>query len=319
MSTNIEQAMSFFIATFFELAVLFVLVSFIVSLVNYYLPAEKIKKMLSGSRGYGTAISLGAITPFCSCSTLPMMVGLLKARAEFGPVMAFLFTSPLVNPFIFTLFWVTFGSQITLLYTLFALMMSAICGFLLQRLNFDKYIRKDIFTVPTGCQESSCSDKSNQVSPQILASSCCIEETKLAQNTIVLLFKDAMNQFWSMIPYMVLGVAIGAILHGFVPAELITSLSGYGLLVMIPLSAFIGVFLYVRASTMVPIAASLVAKGMSVGAVMSLTIAGAGASLPEMVMLKKLFHWPLLIAFIGSVFFTACVTGFTIEFIGATL
>jgi uncharacterized membrane protein YraQ (UPF0718 family) len=124
---------------------------------------------------------------------------------------------------------------------------------------------------------------------------------------------ETIKQFKSFAPYMVLGVAVGAVLHGYVPEEAFASLAGQNLFILIPLSAIVGVFLYVRASTMVPIAMSLAAKGVAMDAVMSLTIAGAGASLPEMIMMKKMFHWPLLIAFILVVFSTACITGFAIE------
>ena len=112
---------------------------------------------------------------------------------------------------------------------------------------------------------------------------------------------------------MIIGVAIGAILHSYVPTMFFEELAKVSTLWLVPTTAFIGVFLYIRASTMVPIASSLLAKGMSMGAVMSLTIAGAGASLPEMIMMKKMFHWPLLLAFIFLVFSTACITGFAIE------
>jgi uncharacterized membrane protein YraQ (UPF0718 family) len=102
-------------------------------------------------------------------------------------------------------------------------------------------------------------------------------------------------------------------LHGFVPVSSFEALAALSTILMIPLAAFIGIFLYVRASTMIPVAASLMAKGLSAGAVMSLTIAGAGASLPEMIMLKRMFRLPLLAAFIGAVLFTAMFTGITIE------
>ena len=97
------------------------------------------------------------------------------------------------------------------------------------------------------------------------------------------------------------------------PESAFAQLQGYSVIIIIPLAAIIGVFLYVRASTMVPIATALIAKGMSMGSIISLTIAGAGASLPEMIMMKRMFHWPLMFAFIFVVFATACITGFAIE------
>ncbi len=314
LSTQTEKALSFFISTIAELAILFVLVSFIVSIVNYYLPSDKVKQLLSGNKGYTTAISLGALTPFCSCSTIPMLIGLLKARAQFGPVMAFLFTSPLLNPFIVSLFWITFGAKITLLYSFFAIAMAAIAGYLLQHFRFEQYIKQDVFEEKNSCTSSSCSDNEPEQARNTQPVSCCGTKSQVQKISVINeLGKETLSQLKIMLPYMLLGVAVGAVLHGFVPTEFFSEMSNFSIFILIPLSAIIGVFLYVRASTMLPIAASLVGKGMSIGSVMSLTIAGAGASLPEMIMLKRLFHWQLLAAFITTVFVTACVSGFAIE------
>jgi len=305
MSIQLSEALAFFVVVFGELTILFILISFLVSVINHKLPAGRIKQLLSGNRGYGIAVALGAVTPFCSCSTLPMTVGLIQARAAFGPVMTFLFTSPLLNPFIVALFWVSFGAKITVIYTLFVVVLAILSGFLLQHFKFDRYIRDDILQSQPcrkASSESSC-ESAKEVAPL------------WERDSLKRLLRDAVKQFISFAPYMVLGVAIGAVVHGYVPESLFAELSARGAWWLIPLAAVVGVFLYVRASTMVPVAASLAAKGMSMGAIMSLTIGGAGASLPEMIMMKKMFHWPLVFAFIGLVFTTACVTGFTIEWL----
>ena len=329
-----QAAIEFFISTFAELAVLFVLISLLVSVINYYLPAEKVRKLLSGNRGYGVAITLGAVTPFCSCSTLPMLLGLLKARAAFGPLMAFLITSPLLNPFVVALFWLTFGAKVTLLYSFCVVLIATTAGYLLQKLGFERYIRQELLQsseqtsncAPAG--SSACNSTTNMsvttgcctaVTPPVAAASCCVptaiveQPRSRAKLPIKQLTQDAISQLRTMLPYMLLGVAVGAAIHGFVPVTLFSQLASLPGFIMIPLAALIGIFLYVRASTMIPIATSLLAKGLSMGSVMSLTIAGAGASLPEMIMLKKLFHWPLLLAFVLLVLLTACITGISIE------
>ena len=323
MSTQLTEALEFFVTVFSELALLFIVISFVVSLINQKLPAGKVKQLLSGNRGYGVAISLGAITPFCSCSTLPMTVGLIQARAAFGPIMAFLFTSPLLNPFIVALFWVSFGVEITLIYASFVTILAMFSGYILQKLKFDRFIRDEILqsscaSISTSGQQetssetTSCSTSSSSTSSNSKATTNNAT-ANTAKSSWKLLLKNAAKQFVSFAPYMVLGVAIGAVLHGYVPQSMFESLATQNVLWLIPVAAIVGVFLYVRASTMVPIAASLAAKGMSMGAIMSLTIGGAGASLPEMIMMKKIFHWPLIFAFIGLVFTTACLTGFAIE------
>ena len=305
MSVEFLEALEFFVIVFSELAILFVIISIGVSYINQKLPAGRVKQLLSGNRGYGIAVALGAITPFCSCSTLPMTVGLIKARAQFGPVMAFLFTSPLLNPFIVALFWVSFGAQITLIYAIFVVSLAILSGTLLESFNFDRYIREELL-VETSCGSSpgdSCNSSQETNAPQ---------KYKIKFKALV---KESVSQFLSFSPYMVAGVSVGAVVHGYVPESLFAKLGAQQAWWLIPLAAIIGVFLYIRASAMVPIAASLAAKGMSMGAIMSLTIGGAGASLPEMIMMKKMFHWPLLAAFVFLVFTTACLTGFVIELI----
>lgn len=297
MSSELSSAVEFFVFTFGELAILFFIISLGVSFIQQKLPPERVKILLSGNRGYGVAIGLGAVTPFCSCSTLPMTIGLIKARAAFGPIMAFLFTSPLLNPFIIGLFWVTFGAKITLIYATFVVALAIIGGYLLEKFKFERFIRQELLAA-NRAESGGCSKN--------------LEPVKV---TLMGVFKETKSQFISFIPYMAIGVGVGAFLHGYVPQSFFAQLSGVSNLWLIPTAAIVGVFLYVRASTMVPIAASLAAKGMSMGAIMSLTIGGAGASLPEMIMMKKMFHWPLMFAFIGVVFTTACLTGFAIELI----
>ncbi|MBU1310443.1 MAG: permease [Gammaproteobacteria bacterium] len=329
-----QAATEFFVSTFAELAVLFVLISLLVSVINYYLPASKVRTLLSGNRGYGVAITLGAVTPFCSCSTLPMLLGLLKARAAFGPLMAFLITSPLLNPFVIALFWLTFGAKVTLLYSFCVVLIATSAGYLLQQLGFERYIRQELLqnATPTNSgattdSSTACNSSTNlsatssccEAPAQPAAVSCCTatasvkQPGRLATLPIKQLTHDALSQLRTMLPYMVLGVAVGAALHGFVPVSLFSQLASLNSFFVIPLAALIGIFLYVRASTMIPIATSLLAKGLSMGSVMSLTIAGAGASLPEMIMLKKIFHWPLLLAFVLLVLLTACITGISID------
>jgi uncharacterized membrane protein YraQ (UPF0718 family) len=312
-SKELSEAVSFFVSTFSELAFLFVGISFIVSFINQKLPANSVKRVLSGNRGYSVAVCLGAVTPFCSCSTLPMTIGLIKARADFGPIMTFLFTSPLLNPFIVGLFWLSFGAKITLIYAIFVVVLAIFSGSLLQRLKFDRYIRKELIT-PT-CADSTIGSNSSCGVENLAKENSSKNSDHSVNLNWISLVKETLLQFVSFMPYMILGVAIGAALHGYVPTSFFGKLSSVASYWLIPITAIIGVFLYVRASTMVPIAAALAAKGMSMGAIMSLTIGGAGASLPEMIMMKKMFHWPLLLAFISLVFTTACLTGFAIELI----
>lgn len=294
MPQTLTNATDFFLWTFLELTALFLVISFLVGLIQQWYPPEAIRRLLSGRRGYGVAVALGAVTPFCSCSTLPMITGLLRARAAFGPVMAFLFTSPLLNPFVVVLFWVTFGPKVTGVYALTVITAAVLGGELLQRLDFARFVKPDLFSGCTAAEPAPGRAAGRRIRARPLA-------------------REALNQFLSFAPYMALGVGIGAFVHGYVPTEWFSSLAAWPSLVVIPLAALLGAVLYLRASTMVPIAGALAAKGMSFGVIMSLAIGGAGASLPEMIMMKRLFRWPLMFAFLALVLSTATVGGFVFE------
>ncbi len=292
-------SVEFFIGTSTELLILFVLISMLVFVLQDRFPAKRIQALLSGGRGYFTAAALGAITPFCSCSTLPMLVGLLRANAAFGPVMTFLLTSPLLNPVLVVLLLTVFGAPMTLLYSLGVLLISLTAGMLLSFFHFERFV-----TLPElagcGCRAGSSGEAAEK-------------PTLWSFNYGRSLFVRAVSETKSFLPHLLFGVLVGAVIHGYVPANFFKSLGSLNSWLLIPIAALIGIPLYVRASSMIPLALSLVGKGMSYGSVMALTIGGAGASLPEMIILKRIFQWPLLLAFIGIVFLTACITGVSID------
>jgi uncharacterized protein len=334
-----KDALGFFAYTVTELAVLFIGISFIVGVIQEFVPPEKVKTLLSArkGRGYFIGAGLGALTPFCSCSTIPIMVGLLKAQAGFGPTLAFLFSSPLVNPIIVGLFFMTFGLKATIVYSILAILMAVAISFILEKANFKRFIKIDALaekqesccsksakeaqqTLDSGCNCSSsqspdpafaCSTSS--LEPQDV--SCCGTATASISDTVqysgrwTRIFKEAVTQFKTFLPYIVFGVAIGAIAYGFVPSELIVKYAGPDNPFAIPVAAVIGVPLYVRVETMIPITVALMGKGMSMGAIVALVIGGAGASIPEVVMLKRIFKGPMLAAFLISIFSIAVVAG----------
>ena len=322
----------FALQLFAELAVLFVLISFLVGALQEWLPAEKTRRYLSARHGHGYLIGalIGAATPFCSCSTVPLTLGLLKSGAGFGPTMTLLFTSPLVNPIIVTLFWVTFGVELTLLYTGMALGMAIGVSWLIDRAGFERYLNEDLLarrpaaasvslsSLQKGAGAQCCSTPPAAVAPVtvtldtsgigVAQPGMALPETRWIKARR--LFDESVAQFLSFLPHVVIGVLIGAFAHGFVPDEWLTRYAGADNVWAVPLAAVVGVPLYVRGSTMIPIAMTLTAKGMGIGAVIALVIGGAGASLPEMIMLKRMFRWPILLAFLFSVFGIAISTGY---------
>jgi len=282
-----------FLAT--ELTVLFLAISYLVGVLQMYIPPEKIKSILSSKhgRGYFIAAVLGAITPFCSCSTIPFLKGLLRAEAGFGPMMVFLFSSPLLNPIVIALFIATFGLQVALLYFGLAMGVSITAGYVLEKLGFDRYIK------PFEEEIVSCCDAET---------SCCA--TTKPVNKWREIWDVAWADFKTAMPYLLIGVSLGAIIHGFVPTELITKYASEDNKLAIPFAAVVGIPLYVRAVTMIPLSAAFVAKGMGIGAVMAFIIGSAGASLPEVILLKSMFKNQMIIAFLLVILGMAVISGF---------
>ena len=309
--SHLENAIEFFIYNFIELSVLFIVVSLFVEIINIFVNPKKVQNLLSSSKGgYLISSLLGSLTPFCSCSTIPLTLGLLKAKASFGPIMTFLFTSPLLNPIIIVVFFSSFGFKVTLIYGLIAFLVSILAGYILEKLGFEKYIKKEIFqkvsSFSTTAPKSCCSAIKINVNTE--------QNIKIDKIFNKYLFKKTWNQFLSFVPYIAIGIAIGAFVHGFVPQEFLVKYAGEDNLFAVPISALVGVPLYIRAESMVGLAPALLEKGVSMGSILSLTIAGAGASLPEMVMLKKIFKMPIMIFFILCVFIMAIGCGFLVNF-----
>ncbi len=333
----LADAAQMFVQLFVELTLLFIAISYLVALINQRLPAEKIQSLLGArqGRGYLTAAALGALTPFCSCSTIPMLIGLLKARAGFGPTMTFLFTSPLLNPIVIALFIPVLGLRITLWYAALALSASIIAGVLLQHFGFERYIREEMLGRKTTCSKgSSASDpeESSCCPGEPRQTSCCTTEPEKrsccssgpgrassCESTPVatepskwkLAWDDSWGLFKTMMPYMVVAMLIGAVVHGFVPAEFFTRVASADNPAAVPTAALVGIPLYIRVTALLPLVGPFVAKGVSVGAIIALVIGAGGASLPEAILLKRLFYWPLMLAFLGVIFSMAVIGGFS--------
>ena len=305
-----------FVTLFVELTLLFIAISYLVAIINQNISAERIQKLLGARNGKGFLISagLGSITPFCSCSTIPMLIGLLKARAGFGPVMTFLFTSPLLNPIVIILFIPVLGVQVTIIYAILALSISIAAGVLLQYFKFDRFVRQELIGI-SSCPavESSCCESNDSPSDccptEEQASSCCGDK-KTEPSKYQLAWVESWSLFKIMMPYMFISMIIGAFVHGFVPADFFPEVAGKDNPAAIPVAALVGIPLYIRVTALIPLIGSFIAKGVSIGAVMALVIGSGGASLPEMILLKKIFKWPLLLAFLSVIFTMAIVGGF---------
>lgn len=274
-----------------ELTVLFIGISFLISLLQGYIPYEKIEKKLTGRNkvlASFAAILFAFITPFCSCSTIPVVVNMLKKKIPFSIVMVFLFASPVLDPTILTIMGVVMGWKVTIIYTIITSVFSIVIGFTLDKLGFQRYVKNVIMS---GYEEKN--QKFN--------------------------WRFALDETWSLMksvyPYLIIGAAIGAVIHGLVPTEIITKWFGHDAWWLIPVAAIAGIPLYIRLSSMIPISQMLILKGMALGPVMAMMISSAGASLPEVILLKSIFKKQLVIAFILSVITMSTVSGFVFYFV----
>ncbi|CAN7517224.1 permease [Rossellomorea sp. LjRoot5] len=274
-----------------ELTVLFVVISFAISLLQGVIPYEKIEKMISGKNkvwGAAAAIVFAFVTPFCSCSTIPVVVNMLKKKLPFGIVMIFLFASPVLDPTILTIMGVVLGWKVAFIYTVITTIFSISIGFLLEAFGFEKYVKN---VMMTGFNE---------------------EEKKFSMKGA---WKETVDLMRSVYPYLIIGAAIGAVIHGLVPTEWISSFFGRDHWWLIPIAAIVGVPLYIRLSSMIPISQILIMKGMALGPVMAMMISSAGASLPEVVLLKSIFKKQLVMTFVLSVITMSTVSGFIFYFV----
>ncbi|WP_117236165.1 permease [Vibrio maerlii] len=345
--TMLSEALDMFAFLAVELTILFLAISYIVGVLQEFLTPEKIQSILSSrnGKGYFVAALLGSITPFCSCSTIPFLKGLLRARAGFGPMMVFLFASPLLNPVIIGLFVVTFGWQVAVFYFAIAMFVSVVSGYILEKLGFERYVKEEAYQdspvsscgtsascgetksttstcgTPTPAKnscataENTCATAESSCGEPKVTVSCCgtgeatMKIEKVEPSRWVKIWHSTWKDFKQVLPYLMMGIAIGSFIYGFIPTELIAQYAGEGKWYAIPVAAVIGIPLYIRAEAVIPLSAALVQKGMALGSVMALIIGSAGASLTEVILLKSLFKNQMIAAFLTVILGMAISAG----------
>ncbi|WP_417899591.1 permease [Bacillus haimaensis] len=281
-----KEVLSSFFYIALELTVLFILITFLVSVVQMIIPYHKMEKWMNHPNvwlGSFLAVLFAFITPFCSCSTIPVVVTLLQKKVPFGIVMVFLFASPVLDPTILTIMTAFLGWKVALFYTIITTTLSVVIGLTLGKLGFEKQVKNVIL-------------KSYNPENKGFSIKQAVSETLVLMKTVY--------------PYLIIGAAIGAIIHGAVPTSFITQYFGGDNWWLVPIAAIIGIPLYIRLSTMIPISQMMIAKGMALGPVMALVISSAGASLPELALLNSIFKKKLVAAFVISVISMSTVSGF---------
>lgn len=290
---NIEQhsywgdTINFFIYDVIKIGLLMIVINYIVTITSYYLPTEKIRNILTKRRWYGIdyllAALLGVVTPFCSCSSIPLFVGFVSARIPLGVTFAFLISSPLVNESSLYLFPSIFGLKVTLLYNLTGVLVAMLGGMLIQKLNMEKYIQPEFLKFKS----------KKQVEAEY-------ENAKVPFKSLIKHWtSQAFEITKKVFPYVLLGVAIGALIHGFVPETLVTSYLSRRDWWVVPTAVLIGAPLYANSVGVIPIIEALIGKGIPMGTALAFMASIVTISIPEGLILSKLMKKQLLVVFFG--------------------
>lgn len=299
--SHLGNSLQFFFYDTFKIFALILVITHFMSALRYYLPIEKLRDFLTERKLYGLdyffATVFGAITPFCSCSSIPLFIGFLEARIPLGVTFAFIITSPLINEVAIALFLGIFGWQVTLLYIAAGVLIGMTAGFVLGKLNMEKYVEDFVWKVHAQKQNQMEVQKESffKIFPQI------------SQEALDITKKIAL--------YIIIGVGVGAVIHGYVPEgffeKYLDSAGFWG----VPLATILAVPMYANASGVIPIIQSLVDKGVPLGTALAFMMAVVGLSLPEALILKKVLKWQLLATFFGVVTIGIIMIGYVFNWI----
>jgi len=280
----LSEVLYFFIYDVLKIVILLIIITHLMGLVRHYLPIGKFKNFLANHKLYGLdyfiASGFGAITPFCSCSSIPLFLGFIQAGVPLGVAFAFLITSPLINEIAVALFIGLFGWKITILYTTAGVLIGVIGGFILQKLKMERYI------IDLEEKKQECSCKKFIPTPKKIA---------------VKIMGESFSIVKKVLPYLVMGVGIGSVIHGYVPHGFFENYLQKAGFLSVPIAVILAVPLYSNASGVIPVIQSLIDKGVPVGTGLAFMMAIVGLSLPEAMILKKMLKWRLLGSFFGIV------------------
>lgn len=299
-SSRLGISFRFFIYDALKIFALMFFVTHFMSALRFYLPIEKLRDFLTRRKLYGFdylfAAVFGAITPFCSCSSIPLFIGFLETGIPLGITFAFLVTSPLINEVAISIFIGIFGWKITLLYIFAGISIGIFSGFLLGKLKLEKYVENFVWEIHS--QKKDVENKKESLNKSF---------PKIS--------KEAFDITKKVAPYILIGIGVGSVIHGFIPEEFfekyLEKVGFWG----VPLAVILAVPMYANASGVIPIIESLVAKGVPLGTALAFMMAVVGLSLPEALILKKVLKWQLLALFFGIVTVGIIAIGYIFNFL----
>lgn len=296
---HLTETLRFFIYEVPKVFLLLILIIFIVGIIRTYFSAEKTRERLKGKSlftGNIMAALLGIVTPFCSCSAIPLFLGFVEAGIPIGITFSFLIAAPMINEVAVVMLIGLFGWKVTLIYVLTGLTVAILSGWLIGVFKLEKYVEEWVFKVKGNNQ--------NEIEEKISFD----QRIKQGYDSV----KDIVGKIWI---YIVIGIAVGAGAHGYVPEDFLSNLMGKAHWYSVPLAIIIGIPLYSNAAGIIPIVSVLIEKGVTLGTALAFMMSVIGLSLPEVIILKKVLKIQLIAIFVGIVAVGIIIVGYLLNFI----
>ncbi len=291
---KLTEALRFFIFEFPKVLMLLVLIIFFVGIVRSFFTAERTRKALEGKStfiGNIMAALLGIVTPFCSCSAIPLFLGFVESGVPLGVTFSFLIAAPMINEVAVILLYGMFGWKVAGIYIGTGLAIAIVAGWIIGKLKLEKWVEEWVYATKLGKDDG--------------------EEEKITFSRRIIMGFDAVKEIVGKVwLYVALGILVGAGAHGYVPAEFMASIMGKDVWYAVPLSVLIGIPLYSNAAGIVPIVSVLIEKGASLGTALAFMMSVIALSLPEMIILRKVLKMPLILTFIAIVGGGIMIVGF---------
>lgn len=296
--TPLGNTVNFFIYDSIKIILLLAVIIFVVSYIRSFFPAEKTKKFLSKAKfpilNNLMAAMIGIVTPFCSCSAVPLFIGFVEAGVPLGVTFSFLISAPMVNEVALVLLWGLFGWKIALIYIVSGVIIATFAGWIMGKLKLEKWVEGFVYKI-----------KIKQADEKTLAISERVDYAKKSTIGIV-------KSVWI---YVIIGVGLGALMHGYAPNDLLVKYAGPNNFFAVPLAVLVGIPLYSNAAGTIPIVSVLIAKGMAMGTALAFMMAVTALSLPEFIILRKVLKPKLIITYASIVGLGIMFTGYLFNFI----
>ena len=301
---HLAEALNFFIYDTTKILLLLFVIIFLMGIVNSYFPIDKVRNFLSRNKLYGLeylmASLFGVVTPFCSCSSVPLFIGFVKGGIPLGVTFAFLITSPLVNEVAIGLFLGLFGVKVTAIYVVSGVLLGTISGSILQKLKLERFLTPWVKQVLANAQKEQ---------------DIFIAEKQTSKQRLSIIWNEVTTILKGIVPYVIVGIAIGALMHGYIPEGFFEQYMSKDNLFAVPIATILAVPMYSNASGILPVVQVLVAKGIPIGTAIAFMMGVVGLSLPEAMLLKKVMTYKLIGVFFSVVTLCIIISGYLFNII----